>query len=115
MWLRRKARWRNKDHLLELLESLSPVQIGDDYTEENRARDFIAVFSSSSDGEQGRRVLSQIASICDPKINPGDADKHGTLAFKMGMRRVMQQIQLCFVIREAPFMEGWDDGPQDDG
>jgi len=110
MWLRLKASWRNKDKLVDLLESLSPVRVGDEYTEQDRARDFIAVFSATSDGEQGRRVLSQIAAMCDPNVSLPDADKHGTLAYKAGMRRVMQEIQLCFVVREAPLVERFQDG-----
>ena len=111
MWFRRKLKpkWRNKDELVDLLESLSPVRVGDDYSEQDRASDFIAVFSGASNGDQGRRVLSQIAVICDPNIGLADADKHGVLAYKAGMRRVMKEIQRSFVVHETPLFEGKDD------
>lgn len=57
----------------------------------------MAVFST----EQGRRVLDQIVQICDPASIPSDADKPGTLAFKAGQRRVLNEIQRCFVIKAS--------------
>ena len=94
--------WLKTDDLIELLESLPRIQAGHDgYEEKDRAADFIATFGS----ETGRRVLSQIAAICDPPNLPVDADKPGTLAFKAGMRRVMNEIQRCFVIRSPMTVE----------
>lgn len=88
--------WQKTDDLIEMLESLPRIRVGQDgYEEKDRAQDFISTFST----ESGRRVLSQIASICDPSPRLDDADRHGTLAMKAGMRFVMTQIQRCFVIR----------------
>lgn len=90
------GRFRNVDDLVELLESLPRVMVGrNGYEEKDRAADFIATFTT----EQGRRVLAQIALICDPPSSINDADKNGTLSWKAGMRRVMNEIQRCFVIR----------------
>ena len=96
----RAPRWRKQDDLIEFLETLPRVRVGPDYSESDRASDFIAVFSGLSDSAQGGRVLAQIAQICDPVVMPEDADKAGTLAFKAGARYVFQRIQRCFVIRE---------------
>lgn len=93
------------DFVVALLESLPRTQIGlNGYSYEDRARDFIAVFNT----EQGRRVLSQIAQICDPAPRLADADKPGTLAFKAGLRRVFAEIQLCFVAKEPVTIERMD-------
>lgn len=97
---RRPTEFQGKDDLLELLEQLPRIGVGvNGYTQEARAADFIAVFNGTSTPEQGRRVLSQIAIICDPAPRVSDADKPGTLAFKAGMRRVFAEIQLCFVVK----------------
>lgn len=91
-----------KDDLLELLESLPRTRVDQEtYTEKDRAADFLAVFSS----DRGRRVLDQIVQICDPAARLEDADKHGTLAFKAGQRRVLAEIQRCFVVREPITVE----------
>jgi len=86
------------DVVLELLESLPRVIATTDgpYTHTDRARDFLGCFGD----ERGRRVLSQISHICDPPIHPSEADKHGTLAFKAGMRRVLAEIMVCMSVRE---------------
>lgn len=98
--------WQKTDDVIELLESLPRVQVGrDGYEEKDRAADFIATFNT----EQGRRVLAQIALICDPASLLADADKPGTLAFKAGMRRVINEIQRCFVIRAPITMERTSD------
>lgn len=85
------------DELVALLESMPRVKASADgqYNFTDRARDFTIVFNS----EAGRRVLSQIHQICDPVARIQDADKPGTLAFKDGMRRVMGEIMLCFVVK----------------
>lgn len=93
--------WHGADDLYEFLDSLPSVHVGESYTETDRARDFISTFSS----ESGRRVLSQIALICDPAMTLNDAEKHGRLAYKAGMRRVMAEIQRCFVIRQPVEVE----------
>lgn len=103
MWLKRKrkaVRWRRSDDLIAFLESLPRIRVSDEYKEIDRARDFAAVFNENSTAEQGRKVMSQIVDICDPRITSEDADKPGTLAYKVGMRRVLQEIQRCFVVRE---------------
>lgn len=74
------------------------------YTYVDRSRDFINVFST----EAGQRVLSQVASICDPEISPMDADKHGTLAFKAGKRRVMHEIMACMIVKQPVVQETRD-------
>lgn len=92
--------WQGTDDLVDFLESLPRVQVGrDGYEEKDRAADFITAFSS----EAGRRVLAQIALICDPPALLGDADRPGVLAMKAGMRLVMNHIQRCFVVR-APIV-----------
>lgn len=100
MWLRRRPRWRHSDELVAFLRSLAPVRLGDTYTEQDRAQDFMAVFNGNSTAEQGQRVLFQIATICDP-VRREDPDNHGALAYRAGMRRVMQEIQRCFVVNTA--------------
>ena len=97
----RAPRWLKQDDLIEFLQSLPRVRVGQNYSEADRASDFIAVFSGNSDAAQGGRVLAQLAEICDPMALPADADHHGTLAFKAGARYVFQRIQRCFVIREV--------------
>ena len=99
-----------ESELLELLESLPQVRVGrNGYGEQDRAADFIAVFAGS---DRGRRVLSQIAVMCDPPPTLADADKPGTLAFKTGMRRVMAEIQRCFVVMDPISVERT---PNEDG
>ena len=93
--------FQHSDDLQELLASLPRNRVGDNYTERDRAADFLAVFST----EQGRRVLDQIVQICDPPSLLEDADKHGTLAFKAGRRRVLNEIQRCFVVKAAVVVE----------
>lgn len=99
--------WTGVDEIIEFLAALPRVQVGvNNYTEKDRAADFIATFSTDA----GRRVLTQIALICDPPTTIADADKNGSLAWKGGMRRVMAEIQRCFVVREAPTKGEPDDG-----
>lgn len=94
---------RPQDAIIELLESLPRVAASHEgpYTFTDRASDFIAVFST----EQGRRVLAQIHTICDPAPKFEDADKPGTLAMKSGMRRVMAEIMYCFVAKKPLTIE----------
>ena len=89
--------------LLVLLESLPRVRVSHEgpYTYEDRARDFIAIFGN----DQGRRVLSQIQQFCDPAPLLGDADRHGTLAFKSGARWIFVQIMTCFTTRQPIIIE----------
>ena len=106
----RPFRRNDVDALVQLLEELPRVTPSTEgpYTFVDRASDFIAVFNGASSAEQGRRVLSQIAQICDPAPKLSDADKPGTLAAKMGMRRVLAEIQLCFVAKEPMRVETRD-------
>ena len=87
-----------EDAVIALLERLPRIRAMDEgpYTYTDRARDFVTVFSTDS----GKRVLSQIHQICDPSSRPTDADRHGTLAYKAGMLRVMGEIMLCMIARE---------------
>lgn len=91
------------DAVIEMLETMPRVRASDagPYTFTDRARDFSNVFST----EAGQRVLSQIHQICDPPTRIQDADKHGTLAWNAGMRRVMGEIMLCFVARKPITIE----------
>lgn len=92
------------DQVVELLSTMPRVRVSEDgpYTFKDRAADFIAVFNST---DQGQRVLSQIAQICDPIPREADADKPGTLAYKTGMRRVMAEIMLCMTVKEPVKVE----------
>ncbi len=101
----RRAKFLRSDDVVELLESLPSVGLGEAYTEQERATDFLAVFSGQSTPEQGRRVLSQIAAVCDPPSFPENADKPGTLAYQDGMRRVMQVIMRMMTIRKEVVIE----------
>lgn len=86
------------DPVVELLESMPRIRASHEgaYTFKDRANDFISLFST----DQGKRVLTQISSICDPVPRSEDADKPGTLAYKAGMRRVMTEIMLCMAVKE---------------
>lgn len=64
----------------------------DAYSKVDRARDFITVFS----GDQGQRVLAQIATFCRPPSHASNADRPGLLAFHDGQRSVLVQIMKCF-------------------
>lgn len=90
------------DQVIEVLTAMPRVRATENgpYTFQSRAADFIAVFNGASSAEQGQRVLSQIAQICDPLPKESDADKPGTLAYKTGMRRVMAEIMLCMAVKE---------------
>lgn len=96
---RKPFRREDMDVVLDLLEQLPRIHVSVDgpYTFTDRASDFRALFGAD---ERGARVLAQIHQICDPAPRVADADRHGTLAFKAGMRRVMAEIMLCFVARE---------------
>lgn len=103
---RRRISRKDADAVLDLLEALPRVVAAHDgpYTFTDRARDFIATFNT----DQGRRVLSQIHQICDPPPAFADADRHGTLAMKSGMRRVFAEIMRCMVAQPPIRIE---DGP----
>lgn len=89
------------DRVMAVMEALPRLRVSDEpnstYTTANRASDFLAVFNGTSNADQGRRVLSQISMICDPRVLPGDADRHGTLALKSGQRLVLHEIMACMV------------------
>lgn len=110
---RRKRRTRTTkkssdlDAVVALLEALPRVLVRDEgpYTAQDRANDFRSVFSGSSSADQGQRVLSQIAQICDPSPRRDDADHPGRLAFDLGKRRVMAEIMLCMVARPTVTIE----------
>jgi hypothetical protein len=89
--------------VLDLYASLPRVKVSSDgpYNYIDRARDFLATF----DSESGKRVLAQIAQICDPPPLMSEADKDGTLAFKSGVRWVMTQIMICMAARPPITME----------
>lgn len=95
------------DQVIEVLSAMPRVRANENgpYTFQDRASDFIAVFNGASSAQQGQRVLSQIAQICDPAPQMADADRHGTLAYKTGMRRVMTEIMLCMAVKEPVKVE----------
>lgn len=94
--------WDHSDEVLKFLQALPQIRVMPEgpYTETDRARDFLAVFSGTSTPDQGARVLSQIHQICDPAPNFPDANNHGALAWKAGMRRVFVEIMRCMVVRQ---------------
>jgi hypothetical protein len=102
-----KPRKFKVDQVVELLSAMPRVRVSETgpYTFKDRAADFIAVFNGASSAEQGQRVLSQIAQICDPVPKEQDADRPGTLAYKTGMRRVMAEIMLCMAVKEPVKVE----------
>ena len=97
----------DRDAVVDLLEELPRIHVSHDggYSFADRAHDFMAVFNGTSTADQGRRVLAQIAQICDPVSSIKDADSHGSLAWKGGMRRVMHELMLCMVTREPVRVE----------
>ena len=106
---RNKFSASHKDAVLDLLQELSIHQVhvtyDGDYTYKDRASDFMAVFNGTSTQEQGRRVLLQILQMCDRPADLRDAEHMGTMAFKNGMRRVGDEIKLCFVPKERVTVE----------
>lgn len=104
---RRSVAKLDVDPLADLLEALPRVIARHEgpYTYKDRAQDFLAVFNGQSGIEQGRRVLSQIQQFCDRTPSRLDADKHGTLAFDAGGRRIFYELMNCFVSREPPVVE----------
>ena len=108
---REKVQRRYKtDQIVELMAAMPRIRATETgpYTFKDRSNDFLAVFNGSSSPEQGQRVLSQIAQICDPVPVPTDADRPGTLAYKTGMRRVMTEIMLCMAVKEPVEKETTD-------
>jgi len=93
MFLQKRSKEDNVDQIRELFERLPRLRVGTQYTEDDRARDFIGVFGT----EQGQRVLAQVADFCNPHPTPLDADKPGRLAFKEGQRFVLGQLMRCFL------------------
>ena len=89
-----------------LLQALSPTWpgISDNYSKEDQRKDFMAVFGT----EQGKRVLSQIAFICEGQaVQPthDQINNHGFLAALNGMRWVWLEIQRCFAGSMEPTIE----------
>ncbi len=78
---------------------LPQARLGPNYDEKDRASDFLAVFVGESNGEQGQRVLAQIADFCTPIPSPMDADRPGLLAFKEGKRWVLGEIMRAFAVK----------------
>lgn len=85
------------DDIRALFEALGPIQASEDgpYTFLDEQRDFLAVFNGDSTAEQGRRVLSIIASICEgPPVSIHEVSDHARLAWRYATRSVMQDITL---------------------
>ena len=97
----RASEWRHKEELIELLEALPRVAVGDGYSEKDRAGDFMLVFGT----EPGRRVLAQIATICQPITRDSELNSLGVLAAKEGKRQVLTEIQRCFLVKEPVRIE----------
>lgn len=89
---------RSEKQLIALLESLPRIRLGQAYTEQNRAQDFIAVFWGDSTREQGMRVLAQLMDFCNP--TPGRQFDAHQLAFREGQRWTGAQILGAFVYTE---------------
>ena len=94
-----RQRLSSLEDIIALFEALPAAKLDENYTETDRARDFLSVFNGASNAETGRRVLAQIANICQPYPSPLEADKPGRLAFKEGQRWVLGEIMRCFTIR----------------
>lgn len=88
---RQRKRFSEAD-ILALMEALPRVHLGTNYSEADRARDFIETFTTDA----GHRVLAQITDYCSPAATPGDAEKPGRLAFKEGQRWVLAEIMRSF-------------------
>ena len=91
----------NESELVEFLEQLPRARLGANYTETDRAADFLAVFNGESDSVRGQRVLAQIMDLCMPAPSPKIAESHGRLAFHEGMRWIGSQIMRSFVITKV--------------
>jgi hypothetical protein len=88
-----------------LFEALGPVAASDDgpYTFLDEQRDFLAVFNGNSTPEQGRRVLSIIASVCEgPAVSIHEVSDHAKLAWRYATRSVMHEITLRMAGRRGP-------------
>ena len=83
--------------VIDFLDSLERVRLGDSYSSVDRARDFMAVFGGESNRDQGQRVLAQLVKFCTPTPNPAHADRAGTLAFKEGRRWVLAELVRAFM------------------
>lgn len=95
----RPKRLSSLEEIIAIFEALPTAKLGNNYTDEDRARDFLAVFTGQSGPDEGRRVLVQLVDFCSPNPSPLNADKPGLLAFKDGQRWVMGELMRCFVSR----------------
>jgi len=93
--LKLSSRLHGTEDVLDLFERLPQVRLGSEYTETDRAQDFLRVFTT----DEGKRVLAQINDFCNPHASPSDSDKPGRLAFKEGQRWVLGEIMRCFISR----------------
>lgn len=93
---------------LAFFNKLLAVQIGDEYTEADRHRDFKAVFLGD---ERGRRVLYQLLAwthMFEPSFVPEAGDE---TIFREGERNIGLQLFACMNTEPAPpgsEMEGDD-------
>jgi hypothetical protein len=90
----------------ELLDGLAACQARPEgpYTFQDETRDFRSVFGTDS----GKRVLSMIAQICDPRPVPDNTISNAAmlLAKNEGRRSVMHEIMLRYAGRGAPAQQG---------
>lgn len=85
----------------ELLDGLGQFQATTDgrYTYQDETRDFRTVFGTDA----GKRVLSIIAAICDPRpVGDNNISNGMLLARNEGKRSVMHEILLRYAGRGAP-------------
>lgn len=100
--MRQRKRDPEKD-LIGFLERLPVARVGvNNYTEVDRARDFIVTFKES---DAGQRVLAQIAAMCDPFVSPNDPNLANKAIWAAAQRNVMAQIARAFVVREEKIDE----------
>lgn len=87
--------------IARLVEALRPVKVTAEggYTPLDRYRDFNAFFST--DG--GKRVLAQIADLCDKPVRAHEAGDHAKLVWSAARREVgMQILAWATVVPIAP-------------
>jgi len=85
----------------ELLDGLGSYQasVEGQYTFQDETRDFRGVFGT----DLGKRVLSIIAQVCDPRpVGDNNISNGMLLAKNEGRRAVMHEIMLRYAGRGAP-------------
>lgn len=99
----KRPAWKQLRNASELFDELASLRLPEDYNEQDRARDFLAVFNGESDAEQGRRVLSMINNYCNTR--PSENLSDSVRAFRDGRRDVPEFIIRCMVPRDPVSVE----------